>query len=338
MATVLDIGVDLGTSSVVIHGKGKGGVLNEPAVIAIDRDTRNVLAVGEQAHRMLGRAPGNIQVMRPLADGMIADFDLASAMLRYFVSKVVGKHLLGGPRVLLSVPSGVNETERHQLISALFEAGARRTYMMERPVASAVGAGLPIGEPSGQMIVDIGGGVTEIAVMSLGRMTVWNNIKLGGDTFDDAIIKYLRRKHNFLVGPITAEDIKITLGSVIPRSEQFYMEVTGRSLLTGLPKVMHVTSDEVTEAMAGPLQTLLEAIHGVLEQSPAELVGDISEAGIVLTGGGALLSGLCEAVQMSLKIDCRLAEDPQEATARGCCQTLENWNEYNRFLGDKKKR
>lgn len=338
MATVLDIGVDLGTSSVVIHGKGKGSVLNEPAVIAIDRDTRNVLAVGEEAHRMLGRAPGNIQVMRPLAEGMIADFDLASAMLRYFVTKVVGKHLLGGPRVLLSVPGGVNEAERHQLISALFEAGARRTYLMERPVAAALGAGLPIGDASGQMVVDIGGGVTEIAVLSMGRMVVRENVKLGGDAFDDAIIRYLRRKHNFLVGPITAEDIKITLGSVIARSEQFYMEVTGRSLLTGLPKVMHVTSDEVTEAMAQPLQSLLEAIHGVLEHTPAELVGDISDAGIVLTGGGALLSGLCEAVQLSLKIDCRLAEDPQDCAARGCCMTLEGWQEFSRFLGDKKKR
>ncbi len=338
MATVLDIGVDLGTSSVVIHGKGKGSVLNEPAVIAIDRDTRNVLAVGEEAHRMLGRAPGNIQVMRPLAEGMIADFDLASAMLRFFVTKVVGKHLIGGPRVLLSVPNGVNEAEKHQLISALYEAGARRTFLMERPIASALGAGLPIGDANGQMVVDIGGGVTEIAVTSMGRIMVRENVKLGGDAFDDAIIRYLRRKHNFLVGPITAEDIKITIGSVIARSEQFYMEVTGRSLLTGLPKLMHITSDEITEAMAGPLQSLLEAIHGVLEHTPAELVGDISEAGIVLTGGGALLSGLCEAIQLSLKIDCRLAEDPQECTARGCCMTLESWQEYSRFLGDRKKR
>ncbi|MBQ4640681.1 MAG: rod shape-determining protein [Clostridia bacterium] len=338
MATVLDIGVDLGTSSVVIHGKGKGSVLNEPAVIAIDRDTRNVLAVGEDAHRMLGRAPGNIQVMRPLAEGMIADFDLASAMLRFFVTKVVGKHLIGGPRVLLSVPNGVNEAERHQLISALFEAGARRTFLMERPIAAALGAGLPIGDASGQMIVDIGGGVTEIAVISMGRMVVRENVKLGGDAFDDAIIKYLRRKHNFLVGPITAEDLKITIGSAIARNEQFYMEVTGRSLLTGLPKLMHITSDEITEAMAGPLQSLLEAIHGVLEHTPAELVSDISESGIVLTGGGALLSGLCEAIQISLKIDCRLAEDAQECGARGCCMTLEGWQEYSRFLGDRKKR
>lgn len=338
MATVLDIGVDLGTSSVVIHGKGKGSVLNEPAVIAIDRDTRNVLAVGEDAHRMLGRAPGNIVVMRPLAEGMIADFDLASAMLRFFVTKVVGKHLIGGPRVLLSVPNGVNEAERHQLISALFEAGARRTFLMERPIAAALGAGLPIGDASGQMIVDIGGGVTEIAVISMGRMVVRENVKLGGDAFDDAIIKYLRRKHNFLVGPITAEDLKITIGSAIARNEQFYMEVTGRSLLTGLPKLMHITSDEITEAMAGPLQSLLEAIHGVLEHTPAELVSDISESGIVLTGGGALLSGLCEAIQISLKIDCRLAEDAQECGARGCCMTLEGWQEYSRFLGDRKKR
>ncbi len=338
MATVLDIGIDLGTSSVVIHGKGKGSVLNEPAVIAVDRDTRNVLAVGEDAHRMLGRAPGNIQVMRPLAEGMIADFDLASAMLRYFVTKAVGKHLIGGPRVLLSVPNGVNESEKHQLISALFEAGARRTFLMERPIASALGAGLPIGDASGQLICDIGGGVTEIAVISMGRMVVREVIKIGGDAFDDAIIRYLRRKHNFFIGPLTAEDLKITIGSAIPRSEQFYMEITGRNLLTGLPKLMRITSDEITEALEVPLQELLEAIHGVLEHTPTELVSDIFDSGMVLTGGGAMLSGLCEAIQMSLKVDCRLAEDPQECTARGCCMTLENWQDFSKFMGDKKKR
>ncbi len=338
MAMVMDIGVDLGTASVVIHGKGKGSVLNEPAVIAFDRDTRNVLAVGGDAHRMLGRTPGNIQVMRPLAEGMIADFDLASAMLRYFVTKVSGKHLIGGPRVLLSVPQGVNESERHQLISALFEAGARRTYIMERPVAAALGAGLPIGDASGQMICDIGGGMTEIAVLSMGRMVVREIVKIGGDAFDDAIIRYLRRKHNFFVGPLTAEDLKITIGSAIARNEQFYMEVTGRNLLTGLPKLMRITSDEITEALENPLQELLEAIHGVLEHTPAELVADIYDSGMVLTGGGAMLSGLCEAIRLSLKVECRLAEEPQECTARGCCMILENWQDMSKFLASKKRR
>ncbi|MBE5782805.1 MAG: rod shape-determining protein [Clostridiales bacterium] len=338
MATVLDLGVDLGTASVVIYGKGKGVVLNEPAVIAFDRDTRNVLAVGEEARRMIGRTPGNIVAMRPLGDGMIADFELVSAMLRYFVTKVAGKRLLGGPRVLISVPAGVNEVERHSIMTSLFEAGARRTQMIEKPIAAAIGAGLPIGEAYGQMICDIGAGVTEIAVMSLGRVIVRDTVKIGGDQFDDAIIRYIRRKHNLLIGELTAEDLKINIGSALPRNEQFYMEVTGRNLISGLPKVMRITSDEITEALDEPLQALLEAIHAVLEHTPAELVADIFESGIVLSGGGALLGGLCEAVALALKVECHLAEDPQEAVARGCGLTLENWSEFGQFLNDRRKR
>ena len=338
MATVLDIGVDLGTASVVIYGKGKGVVLNEPAVIAFDRDTRNVLAVGEEARRMMGRTPSNIVALRPLGDGMIADFELASAMLRYFVTKVVGKRILGGPRVLISMPAGVNEVERHSIMTSLFEAGARRTQLMERPIAAAIGAGLPIGEAYGQLICDIGGGVTDIAVMAQGRIIVRDSVKIGGDLFDDAIIRYVRRKHNLLIGELTAEDLKINVGSAVPRNEQFYMEVTGRNLISGLPKVMRITSDEITEALDEPIQSLLEAIHAVLEHTPAELVADIFESGIVLSGGGAQLAGLCEAVSMALKVDCHLAEDPQECVARGCGLTLENLSEYGQFLGDRKKR
>ena len=338
MATVLDIGIDLGTASVVIYGKGKGVVLNEPAVIAIDRETRNVLAVGEEARRMVGRTPGNIVAMRPLGDGMIADFEMASAMLRYFVAKAVGKRILGGPRVIMSVPAGVNEVERHSLTASLFEAGARRTRLMERPGAAALGAGLPIGEAYGEMICDIGGGVTDIAVLSLGRVIVRDTVKIGGDQFDDAIIRYIRRKHNLLLGEITAEDLKINIGSAIPRAEQFYMEVTGRNLLTGLPKIMRITSDEITEAIDEPLQALLEAIHAVLEHTPAELVADIFESGITLSGGGAQLSGLTEAVALSLKVDCHLADDPQVCVARGCGLTLENWSEYGQFLGERRRR
>jgi len=338
MATVMDIGVDLGTASVVIYGKGKGVVLKEPALIAYDRETRNVLAVGEEARRMMGRTPANIVAVRPLGDGMIADFELASAMLRYFVTKVVGKRILGGPRVLISMPAGVNEVERHSIMTSLFEAGARRTQLMERPIAAAIGAGLPIGEAYGQMICDIGGGVTDIAVMAQGRIIVRDSVKIGGDLFDDAIIRYIRRKHNLLIGELTAEDLKINVGSAVPRNEQFYMEVTGRNLISGLPKVMRITSDEITEALDEPIQSLLEAIHAVLEHTPAELVADIFESGIVLSGGGAQLAGLCEAVSLALKVDCHLAEDPQECVARGCGLTLENLSEYGQFLGDRKKR
>ena len=338
MASVLDIGVDLGTASVVIYGKGKGVVLNEPAVIAFDRDSRNVLAVGEEARRMIGRTPSNVVAMRPLGDGMVADFELASAMLRYFVAKASGKRLIGGPRIIISFPAGVNEVERHHLMTALFETGARRTQMMERPIAAAIGAGLPIGDAYGQMICDIGAGVTDIAVMSQGRVIVRDSVKTGGDQFDDAIIRYIRRKHNLLIGELTAEDLKINIGSAILRSEQFYMEVTGRNLISGLPKVMRITSDEITEALDEPLQALLEAIHAVLEHTPAELVADIFESGITLSGGGAQLGGLCEAVALALKVDCHLADDPQECVARGCGLTLENWSEYAQFLGDRRKR
>ena len=232
----------------------------------------------------------------------------------------------------------MNERERHDLVTSLFEAGARRTQLMEKPIAAAIGAGLPIGDAYGEMICDIGGGVTDIAVISLGRVVVRETVAVGGDQFDDAIIRYIRRKHNLLVGEITAEDLKINIGSAIPRNEQFYMEITGRNLITGLPKIMRITSDEITEALDEPLQKLLEAIHGVLEHTPAELVADIFESGLVLSGGGAQLSGLCEAVALSLKIDCRLADDPQECVARGCGLTLENWSEYGQFLGDRRKR
>ena len=331
----------VGTASVVIYGKGKDVVLNEPAVIAFDRDTRNVLAVGEEARRMMGRTPSNISAIRPLQNGMISDLEMACTMLRYFVGKVVGKRLIGGPRILISVPSGVNEMEKHRITTSLFETGARRTQLIDRPIAAAIGAGLPIGEAYGEMIVDIGGGMTDIAVISQGQIIATNKEsadKIGGDAFDDAIIRYIRRKHNLLIGEPTAEDLKISIGSALPRNEQFYMEITGRNLISGLPKVMRITSDEITEALDDPLHDLLEAIQAVLEKTPAELLADIFETGITLSGGGALLSGLSEAVALSLKVDCHVAEYPQECVARGCGLTLENWSEYGRYLNDRKKR
>lgn len=341
MATVLDIGVDLGTASVVIYGKGKDVVLSEPAVITFDRDSRNVLAVGEEARRMMGRTPSNIAAIRPLQNGMVADMDMACTMLRFFVNKVVGKRLIGGPRILISVPTGVNEMERHRITTSLFETGARRTQLMDRPIAAAIGAGLPIGDAYGEMIVDVGGGTTDIAVISQGQIIASNRDSAnhtGGDAFDDAIIRYIRRKHNLLIGELTAEDLKISIGSALPRDEQFYMEVTGRNLISGLPKVMRITSDEITEALDDPLHDMLEDIQAVLEKTPAELLADIFESGITLSGGGALLPGLCEAVSLALKVECRLAEYPQECVARGCGLTLENWSEYGKFLSDRRKR
>lgn len=335
MAQVQDIGIDLGTSSVVIYGKGQGVLLNEPGIIAVNRETRAIIAVGGDARRMVGRTPGNILAVRPLRDGIITDYELTSAMLRLFVSRVVGKRLIGGPRVVISVPSGVNEVERRSILTSLFEAGARRTQVLERPVAAALGAGLLIGEAYGEMICDIGAGMTDIAVMSLGRCMVRDNVKTGGDLFDEAIIKYIRRKHNLLIGEITAEDLKINIGSAMPRTEQLYMEVTGRNLITGLPKLMRITSDEITEALEEPVQALVESIHAVLEHTPAELAADVFESGITLSGGGAQLAGLCEAVSTAMKVHCRLADNPQECVARGCGLTLENYREYGKYIGDR---
>ncbi len=334
----VDLGIDFGTASIIFYGRGRGIILNEPSVIAVDRETRHILAVGTNARKMLGRAPGNIEVMRPLKDGMIADFEMASALLRYFVAQIVGKHLFGGPRVILSLPSGVNEVERHSLTAALFEAGVRRTQIMERTVAAAIGAELPLKEAYGQMLVDIGGGMTEIAVLSQGRPIVRDSIEIAGDSFDDAIIRYIRRKHNLLIGEVTAQDIKESNGSAMPVSEPVTLSVTGRSLISGLPKVLQLSSDELTEAIDEPLQQLIENIHSVLEHTPAELAADIFDSGIVLTGGGALLNGLADAVSIALKIGCRTADNPQECIARGCGMTLESLKDFGKYLGTGKRR
>lgn len=334
----VDLGIDFGSASIIFYGRGRGIILNEPSVIAVDRESRHVLAVGTSARKMLGRAPGSIEVMHPLKNGIVNDFEMASALLRYFVAQVVGKHLFGGPRVILSLPSGVNEVERHSLTTALFEAGVRRTQIMERTVAAAIGAELPLKEAYGQMLVDIGGGMTEIAVLSQGRPIVRDSIEIAGDSFDEAIIRYIRRKHNLLIGEVTAQDIKESNGSAMPVAEPVTLSVTGRSLISGLPKVLQLSSDELTEAIDDPLQQLIENIHSVLEHTPAELAADIFDSGIVLTGGGALLNGLAEAVSIALKIGCRTADNPQECIARGCGMTLESLKDYGRYLGTGKRR
>ncbi len=335
----LDIGVDLGTASVVIYGKGSGIVLDQPAVIAIDRSSRSILAVGEEARRMLGRTPGNIVAMRPLQNGTVADLNLTCLMLNTFVKKVTSRRLrlFGGPRIILSLPEGVNEVERRSITGALFEAGARRTQLMERPIASAIGANLKIKDATGSMIVDVGGGLTEIAVISMGRCIVRESCPFAGDQFDEAIIRYIRRKHNLLIGELTAEDLKINIGSALERTDQLYMEVTGRNLISGLPKVMRIYSDEITEALQDPLDKLIEALHGVLEQTPAELASDIFDRGVTLTGGGGQLALLPEAIGRSLDVECYLAENPHETVARGCGQTLEHWNEFGQFIGNRRR-
>ena len=338
MAAINDIGIDLGTSNILIYMKGKGIILREPTVVAIDRDTRGILAFGDEARRMVGRTPSNILAIRPLRDGVISDFELVSFMLKGFVLKAVGKRMFARPRAVLALPTSVNEMEKRSVISTMFDAGMRRTQLFDRTLAAALGAGLPIDEAYGTMIVDISAGVSDIGVLSFGKVVVSDCAKIGGDRFDDAIIRHLRRKHNLLIGERTAEELKINIGAAIPRSDQLYMEVTGRNLITGLPKTMRITSDDITEAIDEPLQQLIESIHGVLEHTPAELAADIFEYGIMLTGGGAELFGLCEAIADALKVPCSCAEDPQHNVVMGCGMAVENMQDLGRFLDDGRKR
>ena len=336
MASVDDIGIDLGTSNVVIYARNKGVVLNEPAVVALERDSHIIRAIGTEAYRMIGRTPGGIVVMRPLREGAVADFELTSSMLHHFVVQVIGKRMFSRPRAVLSLPSGINENEKRNISAVMFEAGVRRTQLLDRPVAAAIGAKMDINEVYGSMVVDIGAGMTDVAVLSTGRVVVSDAVKLGGDHFDDAIIRYLRRKHNLLVGERTAEELKISIGGAMPRREQMYLDITGRNLISGLPKLMRITSDEIYEAIDDPLTALMEAIHAVLEHTPAELAADVFDAGITLTGGGAQLAGLADAITAALKVKCQVADNPQTCVAAGCGRTLENLADYGRYLNDRR--
>ncbi|MBQ8148993.1 MAG: rod shape-determining protein [Clostridia bacterium] len=338
MARVSDIGIDLGTSRVLIYMKGRGIMLNEPAVVAIDRDTRNIIAIGDEADKMVGRTPSNILAISPLRSGTITDFDLVSAMLKTFVGQLIGKHFFARPRAIMAVPSGVNETERRSLISTMFDVGMKRTQLIHRSLAAALGAGLPIDSSYGSLIVDISAGVTDIGVVAMDRVLVEDCVKVGGDAFTDAIIRHLRVKHHLYVGERTAEELKIHLGSALKRTEQTYMDVTGRNLITGLPKTMRIYSDDITEAFADPLRQLTESIQGVLEHTPAELASDIYEYGILLTGGGSQLLGLCDAITDMLHVPCTMAEDPQNNVVVGCGRVLENPQELKRYLDDGRRR
>lgn len=323
-----DIGIDLGTSSVLIYTRGKGIVLREPSVVAIDIKGGKILAVGSEASRMLGRTPGNIVALRPLQDGVISDYELTERMLRYFFKKAIVRRFGRKPRVVVCVPSGVTEVEKRAVIDASYEAGARRTYLIEEPIAAAIGAGVDISKAYGNMVVDIGGGTTDIAVISLGGAVVTNSIKTAGDMFDESIIRYMRKKYNLLIGDRTAENMKINIGSARPRKEKVVMEVTGRNLISGLPKTISVSSDEMVEALEEPTETIAEVIHSVLERTPPELSSDISENGIILTGGGSLLYGLDELLKERLKIGVNVAKDPLSCVAIGTGKALEDIDLY----------
>ena len=339
MASVEDIGIDLGSSNVLIYARRKGIVLNEPAMLAVDHSTRNVIAIGLEAYRMLGREPSNIEVIRPLQKGMIQDFDMLSIMLNHFVIRVIGKHLFARPRAIMSVSSSANEIEKRQLIVGMFEAGARRTQLMDRPLAAALGGGMDIQQYAGHMVADIGGATTDIAVISSGEMMARNTLEIGGDAFTDAVIRYVRLKHNLLIGWRTAEDIKCAIGTVFPLGESSVaLPIAGRSLVSGLPKQIEVTREEVAEAMEEPLHQLLEGMHAVVERVPPELANDVFENGILLTGGGASMKGLQEAIEDMTKIPCITAENPQQCIALGCGKALERPADYDRVLGDNRRR
>ena len=317
-----DIGMDLGTASVLVFVKGKGVVLREPSVVSLDKNTGKLLKVGEDAQKMLGRTPGNIVAIRPLREGVISDYDMTERMIREFLKKLIGFRLFK-PRLLICVPSGITEVEERAVVDAGMQAGARRVYLIEEPVAAAIGAGIDISQPDGHMSVDIGGGTTDVAVISLSGIVESVSIKIAGDLFDESIIKYIRRKHNVLVGERTAEELKISIGCVFPRDEEKIAEVKGRDLMTGLPRVFNVSSSEMIEAFEEVSTRIVEAIHSVLERTPPELVADISTNGIVMTGGGSLVWGFDKLIQQKTGIDTYIADDAISCVAYGTGKSLE---------------
>ena len=307
-----DIGIDLGTASILVYIRGKGVVLKEPSVVAFDRDMEKIKAIGEDARLMLGRTPGNIVAIRPLRQGVISDYKVTEKMMKYFIQKAIGKRTFRKPRIAVCVPSGVTEVERKAVQDAT-----------EQPIAAAIGAGIDIYKPCGNMIVDIGGGTSDIAVISLGGTVVSASIKIAGDDFDEAIIRYMRKKHNLLIGERTAEDLKIKIGSAFKRNEVDYMDVRGRNLVTGLPRTVKVSSEETEEALRETTAQIVETIHSVLEKTPPELAADIADRGIVLTGGGSMLRGLEDLIESKTGINTMTAEDPMTAVAIGTGKYVE---------------
>lgn len=321
-----DLAIDLGTANTLVYVKGKGIVSSEPSVVAVHKDThgvKKVLAVGNEAKKMLGRTPGSIVAIRPMKDGVIADFEITEAMLRYFIQKVHNRKTLIRPRIIICVPSGITQVERRAVRESAEYAGAREVYLIEEPMAAAIGAGLPITEPSGNMIVDIGGGTTEVAVISLSGIVYSKSVRVGGDKLDEAIIHYIKRKYNLLVGDQTAERIKMTIGTVHPQSETKVMEVKGRDLVAGIPKTLEITSDEIKEAMTEPTNAIVEAVRIALERTPPELAAEIVDKGIVLAGGGALLDGLDELLRRETCLPVTIADDPLSCVVIGSGKALD---------------
>ena len=318
-----DIGIDLGTATVIAYIKGKGIVLREPSVVAVDNNTGDVVAVGEEARRMLGRTPGNIVATRPLREGVISDYTVTEKILKYFINKVGGKTLFA-PRIMICIPSRVTEVEKKAVIDAATNAGARRVYLIEEPIAAAIGAGIDISKPCGNMVVDIGGGTTDIAVISLGGSVVSTSIKVAGDKFDEYVSKYIKKKYNLAIGERTAEELKVNVGCVYPKIQDVEMDVRGRDLTTGLPTTVTIHSSEMLEALQEPALMIVDAVHSVLERTPPELAADISDKGIYMTGGGCLIDGLDKLLQEKTGINVMIAQDTVSCVALGTGKALDN--------------
>jgi rod shape-determining protein MreB len=324
-----DMGIDLGTATVLVYMKNKGVVLKEPSVVAIDKTNNRVLAVGEEARKMIGRTPGNIVAIRPLRDGVISDYDITEKMLKHFIKKACGNRRISTPRVMVCVPCEATEVEKRAVQDAAANAGSKKVTLIEEPLAAAIGAGLDITKANGNMIIDIGGGTTDIAVISLGGMVVRQSIKVAGDRFDEAIIRYIRKKHKLMIGERTAEDLKINIGSAYKREEEISMEIRGRDLITGLPKNVTVNSEEMRDALREPVMAIAECTHSVLEKTPPELAADIMEKGIVMTGGGALLNGLDKLIESVTKVPVYVADDAVACVAIGTGKALEYFDKLD---------
>ncbi len=333
-----DMGIDLGTANTLVHIKGKGIVLREPSVVAIKSDTGDVLAVGDEAKRMIGRTPGSIVAIRPMKDGVIADFDVTQAMLKYFIRKAMNTKSFVRPRVVVGVPSGVTEVEKRAVIDAAQQAGAREAYLIEEPMAAAIGAGLPVEEATGSMVVDIGGGTTEIAVISLGGIVTSCSIRIGGDEMDSSIIQYIKREYNLLIGERTAEEIKINIGTAIVNTNQDKtMDIRGRDLVSGLPKTVRIKSSEVCEALSEPVHKIVEAVKGTLEKTPPELAADVMDHGIMMTGGGSLLNSLDKLLSHETGMPVLVSEDALSCVGEGTGRSLENIELLKRVVMTTKK-
>ncbi len=333
-----DIGIDLGTANTLIFMRGKGIIMREPSVVAVDTKTDTVRCVGAEAKRVIGRTPGSIVAVRPLKDGVIADYDITTNMLRLFIKRVCGNTVLFRPRIVICIPSGVTEVERRAVSQAALNAGARQVMIMEEPMAAAVGAGLPIEDPTGNMVVDIGGGTSEVAVISLGGVVAARSIRVGGDEFDQAIIAYIKRKHNLLIGERTAEQIKIEIGSAYPKEIETSMDIKGRNLVDGLPKDVEITSEEIREALSESISQVIDAIKETLERTPPELSADIIDRGITLTGGGALLCGLDQLIREATGIDVHVAENPLDCVATGAGAVLDNLDLLREVVADAERK